>query len=88
MPVSALAYEFTVLDFSANGSPRVQVRTHVVDTDRAEQPGTVLAVVVQLDATSPNQYTQQLRNAIIADAAAMARPVTLNPADVIIGAFS
>ncbi len=88
MAATAWAYRYEFLRSEPNGNPTARIDVHVVDPALvAVQAPVHINVLLTLDATAPNQYTQQTRNAIIAAAAALQPPFTLNPADVIISAF-
>lgn len=89
MAATAWLYEYQVIRTEPNGNPVAQCRIHLTDPARAavDQLPRIIALVITLDSASPNQYTQQVRNAVIAAGAAEVPPFTLNPADVIISAF-
>lgn len=87
MAISAFAYELQVIGQSGNGSALVQVRFHLSDTLRDPVKAETRSLTVQLDAEAPNQYTQQVRNAIIADAATLNPPIVVNAADITVGFF-
>lgn len=90
MAATAWLYQFDIVASApGSGAPVVQCRVHMSDPAvpfSLRQP-TVIALVVTLDNTSPNQYTQQVKNAVIAAGAALVPPFALNAADVIIAAF-
>jgi hypothetical protein len=86
---TALVYEMTIASQAPDGNPIMKLLVSVIDLAATLGPRQqVRSVFVTLDASAPNQFVQQTRNAIIADAAALVPPITLNPADVIQGMFS
>lgn len=90
MAATAWLYEFDVIASAPiTGAPVVQCRVHLSDpaVPAEVQPARILALTVTLDNASPNQYTQQVKNAVIAAAAAQVPPFVLNSAGVIIAAF-
>lgn len=90
MAATAWLYQFDIVSSApGTGAPVVQCRIHMSDpaVPFAVQPPTILALLVTLDNTSPNQYTSQVKTAVIAAGAAQVPPFTLNAADVIIAAF-
>lgn len=89
MAATAWAFRYEVVAFAANGDPITRMDVHLTDpaVPFSTQQPRIINVIVQLDTTSPNQYTQQTRNAIIAAGAALVPPFVLNAADVILSAF-
>ncbi len=89
MAATAWAFRYEVFVTAANGDPIMRIDVHLTDraVPQTTQATRIINVLVQLDASTPNQYAQQTRNAIIAAGAAEQPPFTLNPADVIISAF-
>jgi hypothetical protein len=90
MAATAWLYEFDIVGSApVSGAPIVQCRVHMSDPAVSAdlQPARVLALLVTLDNSSPNQYTTQVKNAVIAAGAAQVPPFVLNSAAVIIAAF-
>lgn len=88
MAATAWVYRYEVLRIEPNGNPTMRMDIALSDPATvATQAPRHINVTLTLDATAPNQYTQQTRNAVIAAGAAESPPFTLNPADVIISAF-
>jgi hypothetical protein len=88
MAATAWAYRYEFLQTEPNGNPTLRLDVHLTDPATvATQAPRHINILLTLDATSPNQYTQQTRNAIIAAGAAQLPPFVLNAADVIISAF-
>jgi hypothetical protein len=90
MAATAWLYQFDILQSDpVTGAPVVQCRVHMSDPAvpfSVQQP-TILALLITLDNASPNQYTTQVKNAVIAAGAAQIPPFVLNAAAVIIAAF-
>ncbi len=90
MAATAWLYEFDIIASApVTGAPVVQCRVHMSDpaVPFSLQPPVVLALTLTLDNSSPNQYTTQVKNAVIAAGAAQVPPFTLNAGAVIIAAF-
>lgn len=90
MAATAWLYQFDVIDSApGTGAPIVQCRVHVSDPAVSNdlQPSKFIALTLTLDNSSPNQYTNQVKNAVIAAAGALNPPFVLNAAAVIIAAF-
>jgi hypothetical protein len=90
MAATAWLYQFDIVSSApGTGAPVVQCRVHLSDPAVPEslQPPRTLALLVTLDNSNPNQYTTQVKNAVIAAGAAEQPPYTLNAAAVIIAAF-
>jgi hypothetical protein len=90
MAATAWLYQFDILQSDpVTGAPVVQCRVHMSDPAvpfSVQQP-TILALLITLDNASPNQYTTQVKNSVIAAGAAQVPPFVLNAAAVIIAAF-
>lgn len=90
MAATAWLYEFDIVSSApVTGAPVVQCRVHMSDPAvpfESQAPRT-LALLITLDNSNPNQYTTQVKNAVIAAGAAQIPPYVLNAAAVIIAAF-
>lgn len=87
MAATAWLYQFDIISSdTATGAPVTQCRVHMSDPAVARQ-AVILALLITLDNSSPNQYTTQVKNLVIAAGAAQNPPFTLNSSDVIIAAF-
>lgn len=90
MAATAWLYQFDIVSSApGTGAPVVQCRVHMSDpaVPFSAQPPIVLALLLTLDNASPNQYTSQVKAAVIAAGAANVPPFALNAGDVIIAAF-
>jgi len=90
MAATAWLYQFDIVASApVTGAPVVQCRVHMSDpaVPPEVQPPTTLALLLTLDNANPNQYTTQVKNAVIAAGAAQVPPFVLNAAAVIIAAF-
>jgi hypothetical protein len=88
---TALVSEFYLVSHSiATGSPRLRyvIMLMVPESPDPAKRFQIIQPEVDLDPNAPNQFVQQSRDAIIAAAAALQPPVTLNPADVVQGMYS